>query len=127
MPVRTVRTSVILMAIQRFIVITPLGEVQHADDDVDGLDTDEGHDDTAETVDQEVAAENRGSTEGAILNAAQGERNQRHDDQGVEDDRGKNCALRCREMHDVKALQFRIAEDEHRGNNREVFGDVISY
>src|ERR1700722_19481684 len=119
MPVSMVMTSVIFMAIQRFIVITPLSEVQHADDDVDGLDTDEGHDDAAESVDEEVAAENRGSTERAILDAAQGERNQRHDNQGVEDDRRKNRALGRREMHDVEALQFRIAEDEHRGNNRE--------
>ena len=49
-------------------------EVDGRDEHIDRLDADERHDDAAEAVDQEIAAQHRGSTDRAISDAAQRER-----------------------------------------------------
>ena len=72
-----------------------------------------------------LRVKHRGGADRPILHAAQRQRNQRDDDQGVEDDGRENRALRRREMHDVERLQFGIADHEHRRNDREVLGDVV--
>ncbi len=72
-----------------------LGETQRFDDDVDRLDADERNDDAADAIDQQVAGQNRGRAERTIRHAAQRERNQRDDDQRVENDRRQNRALRA--------------------------------
>ena len=49
---------------------------------------------TAEAVNQKIAAQQRRGAGGAILHAPQCQRNQRNDDQRIEDDGGQNGALR---------------------------------
>ena len=61
--------------------------MQSRDDEVDELDGDERRDDAAQPVDQQIAAKQRGGADGTILDAPQRQRDQRDDDQGVEDDR----------------------------------------
>src|SRR3974390_51940 len=78
------------------------GEVQCADKQVDRLDTDERNDDSAYTVDQQVAPQQRGGADRTIADAAQRQRNEGNDDQRIEDDRGQDRALRGRQAHDVK-------------------------
>ena len=53
-----------------------------------------GRDDSAEAVDQEVAAQHRGRAERPEPHAAQRERDQRDDHERVEDDGGEDRRLR---------------------------------
>src|SRR5918995_7452449 len=57
----------------------PLADLQCGDDDVDGLDADEGGDEAADPVDEHVAAQHRRGPQGPELHAAQGERDQADD------------------------------------------------
>ena len=57
------------------------------------LDADEGHDDAAEPVDEQVAPQERGGTDRAIADSLQRQRDQRDDDQRIEDDGGQDRAL----------------------------------
>lgn len=68
-------------------MLSPLSEVEADQDQVDQLDADEGHDQSADAVDQQVAAQDGGRTERPVGYALQGQRNQRNDDESVKDDR----------------------------------------
>ena len=63
------------------------GEVKRGDQQIQRLDADERDDDAADAVDQQVALQQLSGADCAVLDAAQGQRDQRDDDQGVEDDR----------------------------------------
>src|SRR5208282_6036452 len=60
---------------------------QVVDDQVDQLDADERRDDPTETVDQEVAPQQRARADRPVAHATQRQRDQRGDDERVEDDR----------------------------------------
>ena len=66
------------------LATTALCQVQGGHQEVDRLDADEGDDDTAEPVDQEVAAEQRAGTDGAVGDALQRQRDQGDDDQRID-------------------------------------------
>ena len=88
------------------VAATPIhAPKQVVHDQVDQLDPDEGQDHAAEAVDQQVAPQKRRRADRAILDAAQGERDERRDDQRVEDDRGDDRALRRAQVHDVQRVQ----------------------
>jgi hypothetical protein len=70
-----------------------LGEMEDDEEHVDDLDADEGRDDAAEAVDDEVVAEQARGADRPVLDAAEGERNQGDDDERVEDDRAQRIAL----------------------------------
>src|SRR5262249_39760771 len=80
-------------------------EVQGADHEIDRLDADERNDDAADAVKQQVAPQQRAGADRTITHAFERQRNQRDDDQRVEDDGGENRALRRRQVHDVERLQ----------------------
>src|SRR5689334_21062920 len=63
-----------------------LCESQRRDDDVDELDADEGRDDAAEPIDEQVAAKQLARRRRAEADATERERDERGDDQRVEDD-----------------------------------------
>src|SRR6266481_8499689 len=125
MPVRMVSTTVATRAVLNVFTENTSGEMQRGDHDVDGLDADERNNHAAEAVDKKVAGQNRGGTDRTVLHAAQRQWNQRDDDQRVENYRGQNRALRSRQMHHVEALQFRVLNDEQRGDDREILCDVV--
>src|SRR5215469_11945932 len=79
-----------------------LRQADGGDDDVDELDADERHDDAADAIEPEVAPQDRGGTGRPVRDAAQGERDERDNDEGVEDDRREDRALRVPEAHDVE-------------------------
>ncbi len=79
-----------------------LGEVESSDDEIDELDADKRNDDAAEAVDEQVALQNRERAHRFVGNAAQRQRNQRDDDERVENDRAENGAGRAVQVHDVK-------------------------
>ena len=62
------------------------GELQDLQDGVDHLDADERHDDPADAIDQQVALEELGGGNRPAPHALQCQRNQRDDDDRVEDD-----------------------------------------
>src|SRR5258708_7423466 len=72
----------------RLMIRTPLNQLQCRQHHVDQLDAGEGHENAPHAVDQEIAAQQRGGAQRAILHAFEGERNQQHDDERVEDHRG---------------------------------------
>src|SRR5580704_13922856 len=79
-------------------------QASRADHKVDELDADEGNDDSTEPIDKKIAPQNACRADGSVGYSAQCQGNERDDDQSVEYDRGKDCALwRC-EVHDVQAL-----------------------
>ena len=63
--------------------------------EVDRLDPEERGDDPAEAVDEEVALQQLARRRGPEGDAAQRERDEGDDDQGVEDDRREDRALRA--------------------------------
>ena len=65
------------------------GDQQH----IDQLDADKRHDDAAQPVDQQVSPQQRTGADRAIRDASQGKRNERDDDQRVENDGGQDGAL----------------------------------
>src|SRR5215470_8060725 len=103
-PVSTVSTTVIRIAISSPRINIPLGQPQPRDHHVDNLDSDERNDYPADPIDQQVARQDRGGTERPILDPAQRERDERDNDERVENDRGKDRALRGAEVHDVERL-----------------------
>src|SRR4029079_6593586 len=85
-----------------------LGEVQGRDQEVDGLDADEWNEDAAKPVDQEIAAEQRAGADRPISEGLKRHRDERNDDQRIEDDRREDRALRGCEMHHVQRPELRI-------------------
>src|ERR1019366_5423435 len=71
-----------------------LHQVNRSNDHVDCLDPDKGSDKAAQSVDPQVAPQQRGSRHGLILHTAQCQRNQRDNDERIEVDRRKNRRLR---------------------------------
>jgi len=61
---------------------------------VDGLDADEGNDDAAQTVDEEVAPQQRGRAHRPVGHALERQRDERDDDERIEDHRGQDGAGR---------------------------------
>ena len=71
----------------------PSSEAEAADGQVDELDADERSDDPADAVDCEIAAQDFAGGRGPIFHALERERDQRRDDQRVEDDRRQDRAV----------------------------------
>ena len=69
-----------------------LGQVKRGDDQIDQLDSDKRNDETAEAVDQQVALQNRERAHRFVSDAAQRQRNQRDDDERVENDGAEDRA-----------------------------------
>ena len=71
-----------------------LDEMERGDDEIDELDADERNDDAAEAIDEQIALENREGAHRLVGDAAQRQRNQRDDDERVENDGAENGAGR---------------------------------
>src|SRR6478736_6187941 len=66
-------------------MVTPSDEAKRDEQHVDDLDAEERHGDSADPVDQQVPAQQRSGTERAVAHALERKRNQKNDDQRVED------------------------------------------
>ena len=66
------------------------------------FDADERDDDAAEAVDEQVALQNGQRADGLEFHAAQRQRNQRDDDERVENDGAQDGAVRAVQVHDVE-------------------------
>src|SRR5713101_1962070 len=102
-PVRTVSTAVAMRAVLNVFTEKTSGEMQRRD-----LDVDERNNHAAKAINNKVASQNRGRANRTVLHTAQRQRNQRDDDQRVENYRRQNRALRRRQMHHVEPLQLGI-------------------
>src|SRR5215831_17705787 len=74
------------------------GSKQHVDD----LDADERQQNAADAIDEHVATQDRPGADRTIFHALEGERNQRRNDEGVENDSRQNGAVRCGKVHYVQ-------------------------
>src|SRR6185312_12763940 len=83
-------------------MVSSLSEMQRGDGEINRLDADEGQDDAAGAVDEQIAPQERGGADRPVLHTLQGERNQRDDDQRIEHDGRQDRALRRRQTHDVE-------------------------
>ena len=84
-----------------------------------------GNDDAADAVDPHVTAQHGGGAERAIAHALQGQRDQRDDDQRVEDDGGQDRARRRGQPHDVQLVEHGIGRGERGRNDGEVLRHVV--
>src|SRR6266850_1995586 len=87
----TVVTKVNHRAIRKFFFISSSNNPKVGQHYVDKLDSEKWGDDSADSVDQQVALQQSRRTQRPIAHAAESERNQSDDDQRVENHRGQNC------------------------------------
>ena len=99
--------------------------MERSNDEIDELDADERHDDATEAIDEEIALENCQGAHRLVGDAAQGQRNQRDDDQGVENDGAEDGAGGTVQVHDVERRDGREGRHQHGGNNREIFRHIV--
>ncbi len=92
---------------------------------VDEPDAGERHQNAAQTVDEDVAAQQGAGAHRAIFHAAQGERHERDDDERVKDDGREHGGLRRVQAHNIEAAQHRISGHKHGRDDGEVFGHVV--
>src|SRR5579883_3354648 len=114
---RTVMATIIRMAGRiSFNMFLSSGKTDGGDQHVDELDANEGHDDAAEAVDEKIAPQNARRTHRTVGDAAQRQRDERNDDERVEDDCREDGALRRLQLHDVERLELWIEGEKHRGD-----------
>src|SRR3979409_2798430 len=87
---------------------SPSGKVQDDQQDVDDLDANERRDDSSRAIDDEMVTQQTRRADGAVLDAPQRQRNERDDDERVEDDGAHDRALRRREVHDIEPIEGRV-------------------
>src|SRR5437016_14117041 len=86
---------VIRTAVTRFFFITELlGQPDTRDYDIDQLDSNKRDDDAAYSVNQQVAAEQRGGAHWTVFHSTQRQRYPGHDDQRIEDNGRQHSKLR---------------------------------
>src|ERR1700722_16169149 len=107
---------------RRFI---SLNEFESGDNDVNGRDANERNNDAAQPVDEQVALQNGQRADGVELHAAQGQRNQGDDDEGIENDGAQDGAVRAVQAHDSERRTGRERHHRHGGNDGEIFGPVV--
>ena len=99
--------------------------MERSDDEIDELDADERHDDAAQAIDEQIALQNGQSAHRFVGHAAQRQRDQRDDDERVENDGAQDGAGRAVQMHDVERRDGREGRHQHRGNDGEIFRHIV--
>lgn len=99
--------------------------MERGNDEIDELDADERHDDAAEAIDEEVALQDCQGAHRLVGDAAQGQRNQRDNDEGVENDGAKNGAGGTVKVHDVERSDGGEGGHQHGGNDGEIFRNIV--
>src|ERR1700677_4847099 len=101
-------------------------------DDINQFDKHERHQNAAQPVNEHVVAQDDFRAERPVLDAFEGQRDQRHDDEGVEDDGAEDGALGRVQVHDVELVQRPpaargggVEEAEHGGKNGEIFRHIV--
>src|SRR6202011_32823 len=122
MPVTSPKTSVSRIALtisfgMYFSIFSGGSQADRVDEQVDGLDSDEWGDDAADSVDEKVVAKQGGRTDRAVAHAAQGERDEDDDDDGVEDHGRQHGAVGAVQLHDVERVQLGQRYEEDRGDD----------
>src|SRR5271157_5294686 len=92
-PTATVQNIVTMTAVFRCFMLHPLScQTDRMHEQVDGLDADERRDDSSQAVDEQVPPQYPLRSNGPVAHSAKRERDQRHDDEGIEYDRGEHGA-----------------------------------
>src|SRR6476619_4034294 len=110
MPLSTVkmRRTRSPVAAWRRSVVTMSDPRNESDEQIDEENPGEGRYDAAQAVDQPVAAQQVRRAGRGVAHAAQGQRDERDDDQRVEDDGREDGRLRCGQAHDVERAERRV-------------------
>src|ERR1700728_4417456 len=97
------------------ISISLLVGVQRDEDEVDELDEDERHDDAADSIDQDVSAQNDRGLRRAKLHASKSQGNESDNHQRVENDGRQDGTLRAVQPHQVERLERLVVQsvDSH--------------
>src|SRR6202011_6141310 len=130
MPVTSPKTSVSRIALtisfgMYFSIFSGGSQADRVDEQVDGLDSGEGGDDAADSVGGEVVPDQGSRTDRAVAHAAQGERDEDDDDDGVEDHGRQHGAVGAVQLHDVESVQLRQRDKEDGGDDREILRDIV--
>src|SRR3984957_21872 len=127
MPVRTVKMANRTMAGRMTARSTrrSSGETSQYQAQVDELDSDKGHQNAPEAIDEKIAAQEHGCTERPVLHALQRQRNEKHDYDCIENDGSKDRRERACEAHDVERIELRIGRGKGGGDNGEILGHII--
>src|ERR1700692_960616 len=104
MMVSATRTTIAGL-ISRNMTFCSSSQVQDRDHQIDGLDADEGDDYAADSINQKIAQKQRTGADRPIAHPLQRQRNERDDDQRVEDDCRKDCAFWRFQLHDVERVK----------------------
>src|SRR5450755_2372656 len=90
--------NIVVLLVVLFAVLVGSGQVQRDQQQIDQLDAHEGKQDATHAVDQHVSTKDSGGADRAVLDALEGQRYQRRDDQRVEDHCRQYGAVWCREL-----------------------------
>src|ERR1700683_5651616 len=104
MRVSATRTT-IAGRISRNMTLCSSSQMQDRDHEIDGLDADKRNDHAADSVDQKIAQKQRTGTDRSVAHTLQRKRNERDDDQRVENDCRKDGAFRRFQLHDVERVE----------------------
>src|SRR5437899_12163536 len=98
-----------------------------SDDQVDQLNVDEWRDDSTQSIDQQVAPQQRVSANSPIAHSPKSQGNQNDDDYGVEYDSRKHSRLRSLQSHDVEHIELRKRARKHRRDDRKILRHVVGH
>src|SRR5512143_2912216 len=120
-PVSMMNSNKDMSELRMMVAIDPSDAISHnmqnCYQNIDHLDPDERHDQSAEAVNQGVVAQHHRRAEGPVFHAAKGQGYQEDDDQRVKDHRGQHGALRSCQAHDVERSERRINGNERSGKD----------
>src|ERR1041385_7122867 len=111
--------------IKDFIQLKISYQVQSCDQEIDDLDPDKGKNNSAESIDEQVALEDCQRADWFVGHAAQCQGNQRDDDQRVENDGTENRARGTAQPHNIERSDRGECCHKHRRNDGKVFRDVV--
>jgi hypothetical protein len=92
---------------------------------VNELDPSKGHQNAAEPIEKKIAAQEHRCAECPVLHALQCQRNEKHNDDRIEDHGGKDRGEGACEAHDVERIELRISRGKCRRDNREILGHIV--
>src|SRR6266478_3580585 len=125
-PKITVVTKVNQNEMRRFFFISSSNHPKIRQQYVDELDSDERRNNSAYAVDQQIALQQGRRAERTIAHATERKRDESHNNQSVENHGREDCRFRRVKMHYIQNAEDGKSRGEHRGYDREVFGNVVS-
>ena len=117
---KTQKTSVRRNDFTKFLITIYLFQLKkQADSHINQFDSDEGSNQTAHSVNQDVAKQQSAGSNGLVRHAPQGQRNQDGDNDCIENNRRQDGTFRTMQMHDIQRSKFWNRNHEQRNPGRQ--------